>query len=62
MSKAFCSKHKEKTIEILHKYIDFIVQQDFYGQMIISWEGGIPTVIKEHATLKINDVEKIIEK
>jgi len=53
---------KCKSVELLHAYIDHMFKRGFFGQMTVSWENGAPVLVKEHATLKMQDVEKLISK
>ena len=48
-------------VDIIHRYIDYTTEREFYGQTIISWENGFPVMVKENTTLKMDDIEKMVQ-
>ena len=60
LDKPYSEKHKERCVDILHRYIDYLSKKGFFGQMTISWEKGKPIVVKQNSTLNFEDIEKMI--
>ena len=58
----YTRKSKEKSAELLRNYIDYLKEQNFYGQLIISWEHGMPVAVKNNSTLRMIDIEKLLRK
>lgn len=52
-----CNEMDSK-IQMLHRYIDTLSSNMFFGSVEISWEKGQPVFVKEHKTLKIADIAR----
>ena len=56
-----CPERRD-ALEVLRRYFDQLSEQGYYGQVIVSWEKGMPITVKQHVTLKLTDVEKLLDK
>ena len=57
----FLNESGNEDVATLHRYIEYNSFREFYGQMIISWEKGVPVTVKNHETLKMKDIRKLLK-
>lgn len=61
LGKATSQEHKDMSVKLLHQYIDYLASRNFFGQTTVSWERGRPLVLKENATIHLEEIEKILK-
>ncbi|RLE25624.1 MAG: hypothetical protein DRJ65_07295 [Acidobacteria bacterium] len=52
---------KKKNVALLHDFVDATSKKELFGQMIVSWENGIPVMVKLTSTLKMSDIERLLK-
>ena len=62
LGKATAQEHKDISVALLHQYIDFLAKRNFFGQTTVSWERGRPVILKENATLRLEEMEEILKR